>query len=132
MLDELELYGADSAYLLARWDAGTSVHTIEMGGLGPGYEQALQVAMFEILREMLDREPDHSLWDDKDVWKAFREDLSKAVMPRVNHLGLSGAQWGAAVSLASAFYMRGPRDVMKDKAGAERGIMVCRKFPEAA
>lgn len=27
---------------LARWDAGETVFTAEMGGLGPGYEQAIQ------------------------------------------------------------------------------------------
>ena len=30
----------DAAEQLRRWDAGDSIWTVEMGGLGPGYEQA--------------------------------------------------------------------------------------------
>ena len=39
-----------AAELVAAWDRGDLVPTIEMGGLGPGYEQAIQVLMIELLR----------------------------------------------------------------------------------
>src|SRR5690349_6978437 len=38
-----ESYGKDAAVWVARFDEGRSVWSIEMGGLGPGYEQALQI-----------------------------------------------------------------------------------------
>ncbi len=28
---------------LAAWDRGEIVHSVEMGGIGPGYEQAIQI-----------------------------------------------------------------------------------------
>ena len=37
-----------------RWDAGQSIWTLEMGGMGPGYEQAIQVLAIEITRDNLD------------------------------------------------------------------------------
>ena len=34
-------FGKDAAALLEKWDNGDVTHSIEMGGLGPGYEQAI-------------------------------------------------------------------------------------------
>ena len=39
---------------LARWDAGGSVFTLEMGGLGPGYEQVIHIVVFELIRAFKD------------------------------------------------------------------------------
>src|SRR3990172_3354015 len=47
---EIELYGADAADWLKRWDEGRGVWSIEMGGLGPGYEQCIHITCAEILR----------------------------------------------------------------------------------
>lgn len=124
-----EMYGKDAADLLARWDAGDSpIHTVEMGGLGPGYEQALQITAFEILRDLLTRKPDHSLWADEDAWKAERDIIDKNVSKIIDSLGLSGAQWGAAMSLATAWYMRGPVQVMSE-VDDNRRTMVSKNFP---
>lgn len=126
---DAELYGKDAADLLARWDAGNGpVHTIEMGGLGPGYEQALQITAFEILRDLLARKPDHLQWDEKDTWEAERETIRTNVMPKVDELGLSGAQWGAAMSLATAWYSRGPVQCMSE-VDDDRRTMVSKNFP---
>ena len=38
---------------LKRWDEGRSIWTISMGGLGPSYEQAIQVLAIEIVRDQL-------------------------------------------------------------------------------
>jgi len=101
-----------AADALARWDAGKTVWTAEMGGLGPGYEQCIHVIAFEIVRELLKHEPiDWAKADaanalkDYDArrrteWGTFTQQIEDAVMPRVRHLGMSGAQWGAAQSLA--------------------------------
>src|SRR3990167_269657 len=95
---------ATAAEALARWDAGQSVFTVEMGGLGPGYEQVIHIMAFEIIRELLSREVDWALCNRahagdeaaKREWRAFCDDVDKAVMPRITSLGSSGAQHGAA------------------------------------
>jgi hypothetical protein len=127
-----EMYGATAADLLAKWDRGATCHTIEMGGMGPGYEQAIQITMFEILRHLLAAKYDAALWEDADVWKADREATDAAVSPIIKGLGLSGAQWGAAFSLAIQFYRRGPREVMADAAVMDRHTMVNKSFPSLA
>lgn len=131
---EIQMYGADAAEWLARWDAGKGVWSIEMGGLGPGYEQCIQITAAEILRHLLDAKYDAAAWDDKDTWKRDRETIDKYgfANERVKALGLSGAQWGAAMSLATALYLQGPRKIMNDDKIKDRKIQVQRTFPVAA
>lgn len=131
---EIQMYGADATDWLSRWDAGKSVWSIEMGGLGPGYEQCIHIVAAEILRHLLDAKYDHRLWEDKDVWKKDRESIEKDgfANERVKELGISGAQWGAAVSLATALYAQGPRKIMNDPKVKDRQIQVSRVFPAAA
>lgn len=131
---EIQLYGADAAEWLKRWDGGGTVWSIEMGGLGPGYEQAIQVTVAEILRWFLEHKPDLSLWEDETVYRAQREEMDKwsFANPTIKALGLSGAQFGAAVSLASKLYRDGPRHVMQVKSIKDRHIQVSRNFPGMA
>ena len=60
------------------WDEGKSVFSIEMGGLGPGYEQCIHICVFELIREFankkLPKENDKlndvmnkTLWDNKKI-----------------------------------------------------------------
>lgn len=135
------LYPATCEELLEKWDRGEVVHTIEMGGMGPGYEQALQITAFEMLRYMLTNPID---WEEveKDkaderpyelrYWKKYRDEMDKTLFAEgspVKDLGLSGAQYGAASSLASALARRGPGSVMAEPQVADRHIMVSNKFP---
>ena len=131
---ETQMYGADAADWLARWDAGKGVWSIEMGGLGPGYEQAIQITAAEVLRHLLEAKYDPSLWQDKDVWARDREQIEKAVFAneRIKAMGLSGAQWGGAVSLATKLYMDGPRKIMNEPSIKDRHIQVNRTFPGMA
>lgn len=126
---EVQSYGADAADWLSRWDAGKGVWSIEMGGLGPGYEQAIQITAAEIVRHLLVSQYDASVWADSEKWDADREAISAAVSPIVDPLGLSGAQWGAALSLATKLYRDGPRAVLTNPAIAERKIQVSRDMP---
>lgn len=130
---EIELYGADAADWLKRWDDGRSVWSIEMGGLGPGYEQCIHVTAAEIIRHMLDAKYDPALWRDKDVWARDRDAIEKYGFANetIKQLGLSGAQWGAAVNLAANIYRDGPRKVMNDPRVKDRHIQVSRSFPGA-
>lgn len=132
---QIELYGADAAEWLKRWDAGRTVWTIEMGGLGPGYEQCIHIIAAEMLRYWLDGKFDHSLWQDKDLWQTIRDDMDKVLFknPVIVALGgPTGAQWGAARSIAASIYMRGPVAIMSDPQVKDRHIQVSKDWPKAA
>src|SRR5918994_1215735 len=48
---------------LAAWDAGVFVGSVEMGGIGPGYEQAIHVLVFELIRDLRAAPlPDEAAW----------------------------------------------------------------------
>lgn len=131
---EIDLYGADAADWLARWDSGRSVWSIEMGGLGPGYEQCIQITAAEILRFLIDNKVDCATQYEGDAWKKLSGEIDKALWAdkRINDLGLSGAQAGAAKSIATALYRDGPRGVMNDARVKDRHIQVSKNFPGMA
>lgn len=128
-------YGADIKEWLARWDAGRNVWSVEMGGLGPGYEQAIQITVAEIVRHMVNAEYDASTWPSgsgkQSTWRTDREKIEEAMFanPTVSGLGLSGAQFGAAISLASSLYMQGPIAIMTNPELKGRHIQVSKDFP---
>lgn len=128
---EIMRYGADVRDWLVRWDRGDTVWSIEMGGLGPGYEQCIHITAAEIVRWFADQNADASLWDDEDATKPIFDRMEKSVskVEAVKKLKLSGAQWAAACNLASMIYRQGPRAMMKDDRVKNRHIQVCRVFP---
>jgi len=107
------------------------VWSIEMGGLGPGYEQCIHITCAEILRWFLAHKVDASKWSEAEAWKSDREKMTADLhkVKAVEELGLSGAQWEAAVNLATCFYLDGPRKVMTDERVKDRHIQVQRRFP---
>lgn len=117
---------------LARWDRGDVVWSIEMGGLGPGYEQAIQVAMAEILRHLIDKNYVAAMWNDAETWKDDRKRIERwsHQSPALGALRLSGAQYGAALSLATGFYWDGPHAVLSIPKFTGRLIQVSRTFPD--
>jgi hypothetical protein len=122
---EVEMYGADAADWLARWDAGKSVWSIEMGGLGPGYEQCIQIVAAEVLRWLLANKPDMD-----SEWAKYDGEMGKVVNEITKPLGLSGTQWGAGVHLAAHLYRQDPRGVMNDPQVQDRKIQIARTFPQ--
>lgn len=125
-----EIYGADCAEWLRRWDSGGTVWSISMGGLGPGYEQAIQIAVVELLRHLVAYNYNTEQWAiDDAAYKADCDAIDAAVLPIINPLGLSGAQWGAAKSLAMRLYMHGPVGVLACAAAADRRIQVSKTLP---
>ena len=130
--NEIQLYGADAADWLKRWDEGKSVWSISLGGFGPGYEQAIQITVAEILRHLLERQYDATAWTDSEKWKLDRKEIEAAgfANPKIDALGLSGAQWGAALHMAVQLYRRGPREIMTDEQVKDRHIQVGRNFPQ--
>lgn len=111
---------------LARWDRGESVFTIEMGGLGPGHEQAIQILVFELIR---DNEPipapDAEGMADLHGW-------GEAAVKRTNAEvgGYSGAQVGAAKSLASRAIKKGWAATLAE-VPADRLIQISNYWPHA-
>jgi nitrogen fixation protein len=133
---DAQMYCKDATEWLRRWDSGESVWSVEMGGLGPGYEQAIQITAAEILRDLLNRaiyDYRADKWEtDEDQWVRDRDCIEKHVCGKdpVKKLGLSGAQWGAALSLAINLYRRTPIVVLTDPAVKGREIRVSRTFPQ--
>lgn len=111
---------------LKRWDAGESVFTVEMGGIGPGYEQCIQILAFELMREFKDLD-----WEAVDAQERGQA-IINAVVGRLNgDLHFSGAQVGAAGNLASRVCKVGYRKALREDAVKDRLIQVSRKMPEA-
>jgi len=127
-------FGATAEEWLRRWDAGDSVWSVEMGRLGPGYEQAIQITVAEILRHLLAEKYDHANWANEDGWKKDLAQIEAACFKNkiVSDLGLSGAQWGAAMNVATTLYMRGPIAALGGEAVKDRLIRVSRRFPGAS
>lgn len=106
---------------VAKFKDGGITWTIEMGGMGPGYEQAIQLLTWEALRR----------WGNKPVLdvKEFAEffgSVAKSVSGSLG--GLSGAQCGAASGLARAFLDMGYVEAMSE-VDPERRIMFSKEFP---
>lgn len=127
-----ETYGATAEEWLHRWDSGRPVWSVEMGGLGPGYEQAIQITVAEVLRIMLAGKFDGARWKDTDAWKADRENIEQAGFKNatIDRLGLSGSQWGAALNVAARLYMAGPIETLTDPRIKDRLIQVAKTFPQ--
>ncbi len=135
---------------LALWDDGQIVWTIEMGGLGPGYEQCIQITVFEIVRDclaglpntaplpdpsLLTKDPDSAgtgsrrtgsaAEKSRKIWDAW----ARPTLDRVNvDLLLSGAQVGAAKSLALT-YLRDGWAKTVDSFPDDRRIQVRKEWP---
>jgi hypothetical protein len=102
-----------------------------MGGLGPGYEQAIQIAVAEFLRIIIAESFDHRTWGDKDAWATDRDKINELAhkSESISGMGLSGAQAGAALSVATQFYMRDPWVALSDDGIKDRLIQVSKEFP---
>lgn len=120
--------------VLKCWDSGQTVWSIELGGLGPGYEQAIQIAAIEFTRACKDLQGlknDHQ--ESTDKFTAACE----ATLKRLDDdlLGLSGAQFGAARWLAWQWCVNGgPEELQKRlerKGESSRAIQISKHWPKA-
>jgi hypothetical protein len=99
-----------------------------MGGLGPGYEQCIQVVASEIIRHMLDKAYDLA----EDKWPDQRESINRFghESEAIKKLGgITGAQWGVAFNLALKIYQDGPAKCFINPKIKDRLIQVNKKFP---
>lgn len=99
--------------LLERWDGGDTISTVEMGGLGPGYEQAIQLLAVEIVRDNITAAvPKEAPTDWGETTLRRLEEAEKN--GRAKHMGFSGAQFGGARNLAYAWLTRGTTAVQQE------------------
>lgn len=107
--------------LLTQWDTGDSIWSIEMGGIGPGYEQAIQVLAVEIMRDH-----HHLPLPTGEAQRTWAD----ATIARIDeHIGgFSGAQVEAAKHIAYKFMKEGPSKAM-ETCPEDRKILVSNFFP---
>lgn len=130
MMDHDPRAAEDAREQLRRWDGGGTIWSIEMGGLGPGYEQAIQVLAIEIMRDYLDK----PLPEKGKPFGSWGDDTVRRVdvqLPDGSYScgGFSGAQVGAAKALAAAFLEYGPAAAMEQVKDADRRIQVSPFWP---
>jgi hypothetical protein len=119
---------------LAAWDRGEPVWSCDMGGMGPGYEQCIQLMGFEMLRAMVASPPEN--WevltgpDGRDAWSEYKDKIEAVpgVKAAIESLQPSGAQFGAAMNIASVFARNGYSGGV-EKIPEERRIQVSKNFP---
>lgn len=132
MVGDEELFGATAQEWVDRWDAGRSVWSVEMGGLGPGYEQCIQTMAVEMLRWMLTSgEPVPEPHEDRKAFEIYGAMMDKDLGWLMEQMGPSGAQWGAARNIASVIYRHGPAKALR-MVEDDRHIQVSRDFPSLA
>lgn len=125
MKKNIPLYPKTAREALEKWDTGESIFTVEMGGLGPGYEQVIHIACFELIRDNLNRK----LPPEKTSEKWY-PNWGDKTFKRINgKLGMSGAQAGVAKSMAYQYLKYGYAHMI-EKAPKDRHIQVSKHFPE--
>lgn len=119
---EVDLVPETCAEALEKWDRGEPVFTVEMGGIGPGYEQCIQILVFELIRA--------ALAGEMPVSGTPMRGWGEATVTRLNDAlgGFSGAQVGAAKSLAAAMLINGYRAAVRSVDG-NRMIQASKNFP---
>lgn len=110
---------------LRLWDDGLSVFSVEMGGLGPGYEMAIQGLAFELMRVW-----QAVSWSDDEAQLKEVKGMAEPVISECDKKpwgGFSGAQVGAAKSLAANVCRRGYRAALREEVVKDRLIQVCKR-----
>ena len=127
--DNNGLYATNAREQLRRWDAGDPIWTIEMGGMGPGYEQAIQLLVIEIVRDEI----------DKPLPVDNLQEWGNATVTRIDYQlpdgtwscgGYSGAQVGAAKQLAYHWLRDGVAATL-NAVPQDRRILCSKQWPHA-
>lgn len=128
----MDVYPKSAAEAVEKWDRGEIVWTLDMGGMGPGYEQAIQVFMIEVLREAVMRGKKAEDYTNEQ-WDEMATAVLKTMDDKLG--GLSGAQFGAARWLAYQLFANGWEHVRakaKENGQEDRWIMVSNHWPKSA
>ena len=110
-----------AAEQLQQWDAGMSVWSIELGGLGPGYEQCIQLLAIELVRDNIEKP-----LPSEENWQEWGDET----IHRLAENGFSGAQVGAAKQLAYHWLKEGPAEVLT-QVDDDRHIQISKNWPRA-
>lgn len=91
---------------IKKFDDGEGVPSIVMGGLGRGYEFAIQKGAIEVLRSAVDKQ--YNLEDDDEKQTKFKEICNDKIKEIDDELGgLSGAMFGALQWLSFQWATKG-------------------------
>lgn len=121
---------------IAKWDAGECISSMEMGGIGPGYEQAIQEAVVAIVRANIEHDIPEGEAMPKDAagYNIWGDDILHAEDRRFG--GLTGAQAGRAKWLAYKILTGGITalmDTLREKGEWEdRHILISKAWPKNA
>ncbi len=107
---------------LDRWDNGESLWSVEMGGLGPSYEQSIQFSVFEIIRELKGIAPKGN---ERTINKRLDDALGK--IDKKFDIGHSGATAGASKWLAYRLMKNGYKKSIQD-APKDRTIQIDKNY----
>lgn len=90
---------------IADFDRGAIVETVSMGGMGTGYEAAIQDCAIETMRSLVEEEVPE---EDAKFAQIVTEIADKAAFKLDDKHGFSGAQVGAAKNIAAVFWKKTP------------------------
>lgn len=124
--------GMTAKEAIEAWDEGNALRSVEMGGIGPGYEQTIQIIAIESLRVALAEEERINAAIDYEVFKKLRDAVIHKIDNQVG--GVTGAQAGAASNLAWNAYRMGWGGMLesaKKNKLEDRTIMISKFFPKA-
>lgn len=119
-------YGIDAAEWLARWDRGDGIWTLEMGGLSAGYDQSINIMAAEMVRALLDLKPE--LVTGEAITAELKAAIDTAIGSAPSVLGLSGAQYHGALSVALGIYHLGPIQFVS-QAPSDRRVQASKRWP---
>jgi hypothetical protein len=105
--------------VIRKWKKGESVWSVSLGGIGPSYEQAIQVLLFEIVCSWANG----PLIDEQGKITLFFEKHCEKVANSLTAWGLSGAQYSSAMISAAQILKFGYSEMM-NKAPQDRLIQV--------
>lgn len=126
------MYGKDATDWLSRWDNNEKCWSLSTTALGPGYEQATQIAMAEFLRLMLGSDHKPGLLTNQENFKSFYNFLQTAseTSQTVKRLNITNEQRESAIRLATHLFVFGPASLAGTQGFDRQPIQVQRLFPQ--
>lgn len=116
----MQIFKESIQEVVKKWKAGELVWSADLGGIGPGYEQAIQVLLFEICAEQGDKP---LIIGEMKKYPSEYEALVDRKVGELRAWGFSGAQVDQARSTAFQFLTIGYSEIM-NKLPDDRRIMV--------
>lgn len=107
-----------------RFEKGENVFVVELGGFGPGYEHAIWIAMFKVIKSY--HKEDMKKWVTRDG-KSFVKNVDDKLMRILRNQDLTGAQFEVIKHTSYHLMRYGWREMMK-KALEDRVIQVNKNF----